>query len=84
MNSAEHAIQEEIKNMTSEDIPMAVIKELDLKNSLYGSKHPQKLVRVLTVIAYLLSVSLAAILLSTWYILTWESPKFNSTETEKL
>lgn len=80
MSEDQLAIQAEIKNITNEEIPMEVIKELDLKSSLYKSKHPPKIIRVLTVIVYLLSVSLAAILLSTWYILAWESPKINATQ----
>lgn len=42
----------------------------------FEPKPPSKLVRVLTVIAYVLSVSMAAILLSLYYVLMWdEEPK---------
>lgn len=41
----------------------------------YEAKTTSKLVRVLTVLAYLLSVSLAAILLSIYYICVWKSPE---------
>ncbi|XP_050353977.1 uncharacterized protein LOC126775874 isoform X2 [Nymphalis io] len=41
---------------------------------LYREKPPSTVVRVLTVCAYLLSVSLAAILLSIYYICVWKSP----------
>ncbi|KAJ8723880.1 hypothetical protein PYW07_007860 [Mythimna separata] len=42
---------------------------------IYKQKPASKLVRVLTVLAYLLSVSLAAILLSVYYVCVWRSPE---------
>lgn len=42
---------------------------------IYEQKAVSKVVRVLTVLAYLLSVSLAAILLSVYYICVWKSPE---------
>ncbi|KAJ2953349.1 hypothetical protein O0L34_g939 [Tuta absoluta] len=42
---------------------------------MYEQKAVSKVVRVLTVLAYLLSVSLAAILLSVYYVCVWQSPK---------
>lgn len=42
---------------------------------LYKQKPASKVVRVLTVLAYLLSVSLAAILLSVYYVCVWKSPQ---------
>lgn len=42
---------------------------------MYKQKPVSKLVRVLTVLAYLLSVSLAAILLSVYYVCVWKSPE---------
>lgn len=42
---------------------------------LYKKKPVSKVVRVLTVLAYLLSVSLAAILLSVYYVCVWKSPE---------
>lgn len=41
----------------------------------YEQKAVSKVVRVLTVLAYLLSVSLAAILLSVYYVCVWKSPE---------
>lgn len=41
-------------------------------NSFYGTKQQSKLIRILTVLAYVLSVSLAAILLSIYYIFMWD------------
>ncbi|XP_063628055.1 uncharacterized protein LOC134799551 isoform X2 [Cydia splendana] len=41
----------------------------------YEPKSVSKVVRVLTVLAYLLSVSLAAILLSVYYVCVWKSPE---------
>lgn len=42
---------------------------------MHEQKSASKVVRVLTVLAYLLSVSLAAILLSVYYVCVWKSPK---------
>lgn len=41
------------------------------KDKLYEPKHKQKVVRVLTVVAYIISVSLAAIVLSLYYMYIW-------------
>jgi len=41
------------------------------KDKLYEPKHKQKLVRVLTVVAYVIFVSMAAILLSLYYTFIW-------------
>lgn len=52
---------------------------------IYKQKPASKLVRVLTVLAYLLSVSLAAILLSVYYVCVWRSPELprdNSTASQ--
>lgn len=40
----------------------------DSKDKMYEPKHKKKLVRVLTVVAYVFSVSLAAIMLSLFYV----------------
>lgn len=42
------------------------------KDKLYEPKHQQKLVRVLTVVAYVIFVSMAAILLSLYYTFLWD------------
>lgn len=42
------------------------------KDKLYEPKHRQKVVRVLTVLAYVVSVSLAAIILSLYYTFIWD------------
>lgn len=44
------------------------------KDKLYEPKHKQKLIRVLTVVAYVIFVSMAAILLSLYYTFIW-NPK---------
>ncbi|XP_026760767.1 uncharacterized protein LOC113519770 isoform X2 [Galleria mellonella] len=56
---------------------------------IYEQKAVSKVVRVLTVLAYLLSVSLAAILLSIYYICVWKSPDLplmiqNTSDTKQL
>ncbi|KAL3286263.1 hypothetical protein HHI36_000773 [Cryptolaemus montrouzieri] len=43
----------------------------EAKDRLYEPKHKKKLIRVLTVIAYVFFVSLAAIMLSLYYIFIW-------------
>lgn len=42
------------------------------KDKLYEPKHKQKLVRVLTVVAYVIFVSMGAILLSLYYTFLWD------------
>jgi hypothetical protein len=44
------------------------------KDRMYEPKHTKKLIRVLTVVAYIFSVSLAAIMLSFYYVFLW-NPK---------
>ncbi|XP_066998468.1 putative transmembrane protein INAFM2 isoform X1 [Anabrus simplex] len=41
------------------------------KDKMYEPKHTKKLIRVLTVVAYVFSVSLAAIMLSIYYVFLW-------------
>ncbi|XP_069673097.1 uncharacterized protein [Periplaneta americana] len=43
----------------------------DSKDKMYEPKHTKKLIRVLTVVAYIFSVSLAAIMLSVYYVFLW-------------
>lgn len=43
------------------------------KNNPYEPKEKPKLIRVLTVLAYILSVSMAAILLSVYYVFVWDA-----------
>ncbi|XP_060535600.1 uncharacterized protein LOC132707691 isoform X1 [Cylas formicarius] len=43
----------------------------EAKDRLYEPKHKKKLVRVLTVVAYVFFVSLAAIMLSLYYMFLW-------------
>lgn len=42
------------------------------KDKLYEPKHKQKLIRVLTVVAYVIFVSMAAIILSLYYTFLWD------------
>jgi len=55
--------------------------EAAASGKLYESKKIRKVVRVLTVLAYLLSVSLAAIILSMYYLFLWD-PKIPSVGQE--
>ncbi|XP_045482054.1 uncharacterized protein LOC123686112 [Harmonia axyridis] len=52
----------------------------EAKDRLYESKHKKKLVRVLTVIAYVFFVSLAAIMLSLYYIFIWNCDQKPTTQ----
>lgn len=47
----------------------------EAKDRLYEPKHKKKAVRVLTVIAYVFFVSLAAIMLSLYYVFLWDETK---------
>ena len=42
------------------------------KDKIYEPKKKRKIIRVLTVVAYVLSVSLAAIMLSLYYVFLWD------------
>nr|XP_004924542.1 uncharacterized protein LOC101738037 isoform X2 [Bombyx mori] len=57
----------EDKNATDDVIPSV--------HDNHKEKPASKVVRVLTVLAYLLSVSMAAILLSVYYVCVWKSPE---------
>lgn len=47
----------------------------EAKDRLYEPKHKKKVVRVLTVVAYVFFVSLAAIMLSLYYVFLWDEKK---------
>lgn len=51
----------------------------DSKDKLYEPKTNQKAIKVLTVAAYVLCVSLAAIMLSLYYIFLWDPTKIKYT-----
>lgn len=70
--SVRHSGQEE-DSATEEVAPAAPSATRDI----YKQKPASKVVRVLTVLAYLLSVSLAAILLSVYYVCVWRSPEIS-------
>jgi hypothetical protein len=55
--------------MANNDIKLAGEES---KERMYESKHHKKVVRVLTVFAYVLSVSMAAIMLSLYYVFLWD------------
>lgn len=73
---------------TRSDSKSAAANEVKLageesKDKLYEPKHRQKLVRVLTVVAYVISVSLAAIILSLYYMYLWDPRDHPSNVTIK-
>jgi hypothetical protein len=51
------------------------------KDKLYEPKKKRKVIRVLTVVAYVLSVSMAAIMLSLYYVFLWD-PKIPTLRRE--
>lgn len=59
-----------IKTNTLVDTTVKLAGE-EAKDRLYEPKHKKKVVRVLTVIAYVFFVSLAAIMLSLYYVFLW-------------
>lgn len=46
----------------------------DVNASIYENKGPKKIVRIITVLAYMFSVSFVAIVLSAYYVFLWEPP----------
>ncbi|KAG5890149.1 hypothetical protein JTB14_010167 [Gonioctena quinquepunctata] len=60
--------QEDINPDSSPDTPSAK----NSKDAFFDPKPKPKIIRVLTVLAYVLSVSMAAILLSIYYIFMWD------------
>ncbi|VEN51681.1 unnamed protein product, partial [Callosobruchus maculatus] len=64
--------QEDINPDSSPDSPDAPPMSPKQQEALFEPKPTPKIIRVLTVMAYVLSVSMAAILLSIYYIFMWE------------
>ena len=66
--------------MTSieETIQLARLQQAASTSALYERKHNQKALKVLTVAAYILFVSMAAIILSFYYVFIWDG---NPTQT---
>jgi hypothetical protein len=64
-----------VRQNTSSALPNGVkFAGEESKDKMYEPKHTKKLIRVLTVVAYVFSVSLAAIMLSVYYVFLW-NPK---------
>lgn len=55
-----------------ESIQLARLQQAASTSALYERKHNQKALKVLTVAAYILFVSMAAIILSFYYIFIWD------------
>jgi hypothetical protein len=68
-----------INYSTEEKIKLA---KDDSVEKLYESKKNQRTVRVLTVCAYVFSVSLAAIILSAYYVFLWKPNEAHSKHAE--
>ncbi|KAJ9589818.1 hypothetical protein L9F63_009667 [Diploptera punctata] len=64
-----------VRQHTSSGMPNGIkFAGEDSKDKMYEPKQTKRLIRVLTVIAYMFSVSLAAIMLSVYYVFLW-NPK---------
>lgn len=75
----EKFIEAERSSSTLSPIPSEVRASI-----LQAEKQPSKFVRVLTVLAYLLCVSLAAIMLSLYYIFIWDQKTDATNNTESI
>lgn len=53
--------------------------QLAANNKLYTNRNPEKGIRVITVLLYFLSISLAAIILSCYYVYFWHPEYKNAT-----
>ncbi|XP_020298135.1 uncharacterized protein LOC109862478 [Pseudomyrmex gracilis] len=80
--SKENSSSEDAAAVAASDAP-ANTRPKDPNADMYENR-PKKIIRVVTVIAYLFSVSFAAILLSTYYIFLWEPPNPRLIERERL
>ncbi|XP_077265378.1 uncharacterized protein LOC143899186 [Temnothorax americanus] len=56
----------------------------DQNPDIYENRKPKKIIRVVTVMAYLLSVSFVGILLSAYYIFLWEPPNPRLMQRQRL
>ncbi|XP_044264870.1 uncharacterized protein LOC123011488 isoform X2 [Tribolium madens] len=61
------------EDINVDDSPESPVASKD--NALFEPKSQPKIIRVLTVLAYILSVSMAAIILSIYYIFMWNEQK---------
>lgn len=77
--SANNSLQEDMTANNEEQTD----SNADKVGMVYEPKPTPKVIRVLTVIAYVLSVSLAAIMLSLYYILMWNPPDLYANPTGK-
>lgn len=56
----------------------------DPNADIYENRGPKKIIRVVTVIAYLFSVSFVGIVLSAYYLFLWEPPRQRLIESDRL
>lgn len=66
-SGGEAGLQDNTRPDVSSDVPIK-----DPNADVYDNRGPKKIIRVVTVMAYLFSVSFVGILLSTYYIFLWE------------
>lgn len=73
MEKIELKIQKPPKMSSIEEtIQLARLQQAVSASALYERKHNQKALKVLTVAAYILFVSMAAIILSFYYVFIWD------------
>ncbi|CAH0550535.1 unnamed protein product [Brassicogethes aeneus] len=70
LNGFKNKLEQKPPVQTCPDTTVKLAGE-EAKDKLYEPKHKKKVVRVLTVIAYIFFVSLAAIMLSMYYVFLW-------------
>jgi hypothetical protein len=56
------------------DIPNSNPAEKEKNDALYENRTPKKIIRIITVTAYMFSVSFVGIVLSAYYIFLWHPP----------
>lgn len=73
MEKIELKVQQPLKMSSIEEtIQLARLQQAVSASALYERKHNQKALKVLTVAAYILFVSMAAIILSFYYVFIWD------------
>jgi len=83
MNKEDSSGEGKSQDASTPDNP-ADLPAKDLNAEIYENRGPKKIIRVVTVMAYLFSVSFVGILLSAYYIFLWEPPNPTLIQREHL
>lgn len=76
--------EENSGEMGAQDAATSDAPSKDSNADIYDNRGPKKIIRVVTVIAYLFSVSFVGILLSAYYLFLWEPPNPRLIQRERL